>query len=114
MIFPILTHKLTTKQADIFTKYFAENGEFYFEGCWLRNQRPENAKSSGYIDNSTARRRYIHFYDTYTLEYKDKSPYLAISKSYMYVTNTLPNNEIKNAGRRFPHGNTAARPPPSG
>ena len=96
MIFPILTHKLTTKQADIFTKYFAENGEFYFEGCWLRNQRPENAKSSGYIDNSTARRRYIHFYDTYTLEYKDKSPYLAISKSYMYVTNTLPNNEIKN------------------
>ncbi len=96
MIFPILTHKLTTKQADIFTKYFTENGEFYFEGCWLRNQRPENAKSSGYIDNSTARRRYIHFYDTYTLEYKDKSPYLAISKSYMYVTNTLPNNEIKN------------------
>lgn len=84
---------LTKSQAEIFEKYFLENGEFYFEGCWFRNQRPENAKKSGYIDESTQRRRYIHFYNTYTLE-KEEDNYLYLKNYYVYVTNTLPKPEI--------------------
>lgn len=87
--------KLNEKQAEIFDKYFLEDGKFCFEGCWLRNQRPENAKKSGYIDETTARRRYVHFYDTYVDEVRNGEHYLALADYYLYVTNTLPIEEIK-------------------
>lgn len=86
--------KLNQSQAEIFDKYFLEDGKFCFEGCWLRNQRPENAKKSGYIDETTARRRYVHFYDTYVDEIKNGEHYLALADYYLYVTNTLPVEEI--------------------
>lgn len=95
MFFPLKVCELNNKDAKIFSKYFTEsNGKFYFEGCWLRNQRPENAKTSGYIDETTRRRRYIHFYDTYCLIKENNKNYLSICDSYMYISNTLPNKEL--------------------
>ena len=36
--------ELSQKQSQVFEKYFLEdNGEFYFEGVWFRDQRKENA-----------------------------------------------------------------------
>ena len=86
--------ELNKEQAEVFDKYFLENGEFVFEGCWLRNQRPENASKSGYVDSSTARRRYIHFYDTYVDNVQNGKHFLALKNYYLYVTNTLPKEEI--------------------
>lgn len=90
-----LISEISPKQAEILNKYFVEDdGCFNFEGCWLRNQRPENSKKSGYVDETTQRRRYIHFYDSYVDEVIDNTHHLALSKYYLYVTNTLPANEI--------------------
>ncbi|MBQ3494119.1 MAG: hypothetical protein IJA69_01750, partial [Clostridia bacterium] len=91
----MIIEQLTKEQADIFEKYFLENGKFNFEGCWLRNQRPENAKKSGYIDETTQRRRFVHFYDTYTLEKTNDKFYLNLQDYYLYVTNTLPKHEVE-------------------
>ncbi|MBR4123938.1 MAG: hypothetical protein IKR12_00005, partial [Clostridia bacterium] len=61
-----MIQELNNSQAEILKKYFiADKDSFDFEGCWLRNQRPENAKKSGYVDETTQRRRYVHFYDSY-------------------------------------------------
>lgn len=87
--------KLNDEQAKIFDNYFLKDGKFCFEGCWLRNQRPENAKKSGYIDETTARRRYVHFYDTYVDNVKNGEHFLSLADYYLYVTNTLPVEEIK-------------------
>ena len=90
-----LITKISENQARIFNNYFVGDDDvFNFEGCWLRNQRPENAKKSGFIDQTTQRRRYIHFYDSYVDEVIDGNHYLALSKYYLYVTNTLPSQEI--------------------
>ena len=90
-----MIQEITKEQAEILKKYFIANNEtFDFEGCWLRNQRPENAKKSGYIDKSTQRRRYVHFFDSYICEQKDEKYFLALKKYYLYVTNTLPVQEI--------------------
>ncbi len=90
-----MIQELNKSQAEILKKYFiASKDSFDFEGCWLRNQRPENAKKSGYVDETTQRRRYVHFYDSYVCEEKDNKYYLALSKYYLYVTNTLPVEEI--------------------
>ena len=87
--------EITPQQADILNKYFVgEDGYFNFEGCWLRNQRPENAKKSGYIDETTQRRRYVHFYDSYVDEFFDGKHHLALAKYYLYVTNTMPTEDI--------------------
>ena len=91
-----MIQELNKSQAEILKKYFiAEKESFDFEGCWLRNQRPENAKKSGYVDETTQRRRYVHFYDSYVCKEKDDKYYLALSKYYLYVTNTLPVEEIE-------------------
>ena len=90
-----LVSEISPKQAEIFNKYFVgEDGYFNFEGCWLRNQRPENAKKSGFVDETTQRRRYIHFYDSYVDEVVDQKHHLALAKYYLYVTNTLPVEEL--------------------
>ncbi len=91
-IFPLKIFKFNTNEANTFNKYFAEdNGEFYFEGMWFRNQRPENAKSSGYLNESTKRRRYLHFYNTYV----NSDNNLTLKHFYLYVSNTLPMDECK-------------------
>lgn len=86
--------KLNSKDAEIFKKFFIENGEFPFEGCWLRDQRKENAKTSGYIDETTKRRRFIHFYNTYNLLEENGDYIFNLKNFYIYVTNTLPKNEV--------------------
>ncbi|MGI5842485.1 MAG: hypothetical protein ACOX6H_04270 [Christensenellales bacterium] len=87
--------KLDAKRKEVFEKYFAdEQGDFYFEGMWLRDQRKANANQSGWKDESTARRRYIHFYDKYVVEKVGEDSYLSIKDIYLTVTNTLPKDEI--------------------
>lgn len=86
--------KLNNKEKKIFENYFMQNDEFVFEGCWLRNQRPENAERSGYVDETTQRRRYIHFYSIYNTV-QDKGCWLNLKNYYLYVTNTLPKDEIE-------------------
>lgn len=89
-IFPLKVFKFNDEEKNIFDKYFAEdNGEFYFEGMWFRSQRIENAESSGYKDESTKRRRYLHFYNTYV----NVNDYLTLKHFYLYVSNTLPKDE---------------------
>ena len=89
-MFPIKTYKFEENQEQIFDKYFAEpNGDFHFEGMWFRNQRLENAKASGYIDESTQRRRYIHFYNTY----QNINSNLAMKYLYITVSATYPKEE---------------------
>lgn len=87
--------QLNNEELENFNNNFLEDNKYVFEGCWLRNQRPENAKKSGYIDETTVRRRYIHFFDTYTVITEKDKNYLALKDYYLYVTNTLPENEIK-------------------
>lgn len=88
--------EINSEQAKILKDYFiADNPTFDFEGCWLRNQRVENAKKSGYIDETTVRRRYIHFYDSYDCDIENDKYYLALSKYYLYVTSTYPVEEIE-------------------
>lgn len=84
---------LNDEKAQIFEKYFMDNGEFCFEGCWFRDQRPENANKSGYKDETTRRRRYMHFFNTYDLK-KENENWLNLKNYYVYVSNTLPKNEI--------------------
>ena len=86
-MFPLKIFKFNQQESQTFNKYFAEkNGEFYFEGMWFRNQRPENKNQSGYIDKTTQRRRYIHFYNTYT----NKNENFSLKNAYMIVSNTMP------------------------
>ncbi len=89
-MFPLKIFKFNINESETFNKYFAEeNGEFHFEGMWFRNQRPENANQSGYENETTQRRRYIHFYNTYINENDN----LAMKYAYMIVSNTMPKEE---------------------
>ena len=95
-MFPIKVCKLNESESNVFSKYFCdENGSFYFEGMWLRNQRKENKAQSNYIDETTQRRRYIHFYDRYTLVKENEESFLAVSDTYICVTNTLKISEVE-------------------
>lgn len=87
--------ELSQKQSQVFEKYFLEdNGEFYFEGVWFRDQRKENAAKSGYVDQTTRRRRFMHFYNTYISEHENDKNYMSLKNYYVYVSNTLPKPEI--------------------
>jgi len=86
--------KLNLQDAETFKNYFLENGEYSFEGCWLRDQRKENAARSGYINETTKRRRFIHFYNTYNLLEENGECFLNLKNFYIYVTNTLPKKEV--------------------
>ena len=95
-MFPIKVCKLTRSESEVFKKYFCDGeGNFFFEGMWLRNQRKENAKQSGYIDESTQRRRYIHFYDKYVCLSEGEENFLAVKDAYICVTNTLTKQEVE-------------------
>lgn len=89
-MFPLKIEKLEEKKQQEFDKYFAEeNGEFYFEGMWFRNQRKENVSQSDYVDETTKRRRYLHFYNAYT----NDDGFFTLKNFYVYVSNTLPKQE---------------------
>lgn len=101
-MFPKSIYKLTKEKAELVSKFFIESdGFFTFEGCWLRNQRPENKNQSNYVDESTVRRRYVHFYDKYQLINENGESYLALAKPYLHITNTLPENEISEMKTRI-------------
>lgn len=88
--------ELDETRQEIFEKYFAEeNGEFYFEGMWFRNQQEKNKKQSGWVDESTARRRYLHFFNIYTSNFFEGKNYMSLSDAYIVVSNTLPKEEIQ-------------------
>ena len=89
-MFPLNIEQLSLEKVEEFNKYFLnENKEFFFEGMWFRNQRPENASQSCYVDETTKRRRYLHFYNTYI----NNKGYFSLKNVYIYVSNTLPKEE---------------------
>ncbi|MDD4350988.1 MAG: hypothetical protein PHP83_02270 [Clostridia bacterium] len=94
MQFPFYVCELTKEQKEIFSNHFVENdNRFYFEGIWFRNQRQENKKASGYVDETTQNRRYIQFYDAYETINEAGKDYLVIKDSFVYVSNTLKKEE---------------------
>jgi len=94
--FPFYVCELTKEEKEIFLNHFVEkDNRFYFEGIWFRNQRKENEKASGYIDETTQKRRYIQFYDAYEVETKNEKDYLVVKDSFIYVSNTFKKEEIE-------------------
>lgn len=91
----MIIKKLSKKRKEIFDKYFVEqDGNFYFEGMWFRNQQEKNKNQSKWKDESTARRRYLHFYNTYQTKEIHKKTFLTLTDVYIVVSNTLPKDEI--------------------
>jgi hypothetical protein len=96
MKFPYYVCPVTKQQKQIFEDHFTqEDNRFYFEGIWFRNQRPENKEVSGYVDESTQKRRYVQFHDAYEIQEKDEQDYLAIKDTFVYVSNTYSKPEIE-------------------
>ena len=97
MKFPFYVCPLTIEQKTLFNNYFTEkDGKFYFEGIWFRNQRPENKLASGYIDETTQKRRYVQFYDSYKTVTDGDNHYLVVADTFVYVSNTFQKQEIIN------------------
>lgn len=91
-MFPLKIEKMSEEKKKQFDKYFAnKDKEFFFEGMWFRNQRKENASQSNYIDETTKRRRYLHFYNSYI----NDNGFFALKNAYIYVSSTLPKEENK-------------------
>jgi len=110
MQFPFYVCELTTEEKDIFKNNFVEkDGRFYFEGIWFRNQRPENKNASGYIDETTQKRRYVQFYDAYELQQKEDKNYLVIKDTFVYVSNTFQKEEIINYKQKVLNALTQAK-----
>ena len=86
MFFPYKVCKLSDQQIDVFNNYFANNGEYVFEGIWFRSQNEINKLNSGYIDDSTRRRRTLHYRHVFYIEDK----YLTVKSSYIYLSVRLP------------------------
>ena len=95
MKFPFYVFEFNEEEEKIFTNHFTDEGKFGFEGIWLRNQREANKEQSNWKSEKDQRRRYIQFYDTYEQRSKDGKSYLAITDTYIYISNTLPKKEIK-------------------
>ena len=96
MDFPFIVDKISDEQKKSFLKHFTNDGKsFFFEGVWFRNQREENKKVSGYIDENTKYRRYVNFYDQYIVNTKDNENYLTLKNSYVYVSSTYDNKAIE-------------------
>ncbi len=91
----MIIQEIDNEKKLIFDKYFAEeNGNFYFEGMWFRNQQEKNKKQSKWKDESTVRRRYLHFFNTYRIKQVENKNFLALSDVYLVISNTLPKDEI--------------------
>jgi len=94
-MFPLKVLEITELQKEVFDKYFTEeDGTFLFEGMWLRDQREKNKNQSGWVDESTRRRRYVHFVDHYGVVTEEGKNFLAIVSAYLCVCNTLPKEEL--------------------
>ncbi len=91
MLFPYKVSKLTTDEIEVFKKYFSDNGEYTFEGVWFRSQNKINKVNSGYIDETTRRRRTLHYRHVFYIE----NDYLMVKSSYIYLSVRLPIFEYK-------------------
>ena len=81
-MFPLKICHLTTEEINIFNHNYAQNGEFTFEGVWFRSQNEINKESSLWQDETSNRRRTIHFRHTFTIKDND----LVMTKSYLYLS----------------------------
>ena len=89
MKFPYKVSKFTKDEIDVFNNYFANNNEYIFEGVWFRSQNKENKINSGYVDDTTKRRRTLHYRHTFYIE----NDYLMVKDSYIYLSVRLPLDE---------------------
>lgn len=89
MFFPYKVCTLSNKQIDVFNNFFATNGEYIFEGVWFRSQNKVNKVNSGYIDETTQRRRTLHYRHVFYVDGNN----LMVKSSYIYLSVRLPYNE---------------------
>lgn len=91
MVFPLKICKLNAQEKEIFNDNYAHNGEFTFEGVWFRSQNEINKESSLWQDESSNRRRTIHFRHTFTIQDDD----LVMKSSYLYLSVRLENDDYE-------------------
>lgn len=92
MKFPYNVCHLTNEEKDVFNKYFQDEGKYVFEGIWYRSQDSLNKNVSGYIDESTKRRRMVHYRHTF----REVNNSLVMVSSYLYLSVRLPMDEYEN------------------
>lgn len=90
MIFPLKVCKLNSDEVDVFNKNYATNGSFTFEGVWFRSQNEVNKNLSLWKDETSNRRRTIHF--RHTFEVRDNE--LLMTSSYLYLSVRLENADL--------------------
>lgn len=89
MKFPFKVCSLNNDEIDVFNKNYANNGKYIFEGVWFRSQNKNNKASSLWIDETSNRRRTVHFRHTFEVMKNN----LTISESYLYLSVRLPFDE---------------------
>jgi len=95
--YPVI-EALSDTQVGIWEKHFAGTGHerqrSIEEGIWRRTQAPANAEQSGWSEDSSGRRRIVHYRYQYGLDYTFPVPRLILSDLYIYHSLTAPAPEI--------------------
>ncbi|MFC8827548.1 hypothetical protein ACFT9I_19660 [Streptomyces sp. NPDC057137] len=90
--------QLSQQQVATWVEHFAgsrhERPRSIEEGIWRRTQDPSNAEQSGWKEDSTGRRRVVHFRYTYDLDYTHPVPRLVLSELYLFCSHLAPVAEI--------------------
>ncbi len=96
-MFPIvLIPGLDERYQDKWKKQFVDPGRTSNESLWRRTQQRETAGLSNWKDENDARRRMVHFVDQYDLiKSKTSGLDLVIKNAYLWVSVTLPEDEIE-------------------
>lgn len=75
---------------------FVVPGRASSEGIWRRTQEPATQAQSGWQSAADARRRMIHFMDTYDIvEAEGGQVSFVIADVYLWLCTTLPNDELQ-------------------
>jgi len=96
--FPFYINNLDETAKETFKEFYAlpyrEVKRNQFEGMWFRTQNEQNKQLSGWKDKNDRRRRILHFYDNYNVVKTSESNTLVMDSSYLYISNTLPEDEL--------------------
>lgn len=101
MLIPYVTNTpLTEKEKEDFfnlhsNSKMGDEDRFMIEGLWFRTQENLNRKYSNWRSVKDQRRRVIHSMQYFGLETKNEDTYLALKELYVYLSVTLPKNELE-------------------